>query len=79
MVHVGIVGGGIGPVRFNGNDSEVMQGDQPLRDPAPGFIELGGTMRGFAEQDELAIGIAVHEFAQLLMVGEWFGRLGNAR
>ena len=47
-----------------------MQGDQSFRDPAPGFIELGGTMRGFAEQDELAIGIAVHEFAQLLIVGE---------
>jgi len=56
-----------------------MQGDQSFRDPAPGFIELGGTMRGFAEQDELATSIAVCEFAHQLIVGEWLGRMGDAR
>ena len=79
LAHVGIVGGSIGPVGLNGNDGEVMQGDQPFRDPAASFIELGGTVRGFTKQDELAIGIAVREFAQLLMVGERLDCLGDAR
>ena len=65
VAHVAVDGGGVRPVRLDGDDGEAVLLDQPAGDRGAGAVEFRRAVARLAEQHDAAVGEAVEQLRRM--------------